>query len=223
MEPKTDKVDDRLGDIVCEPLAFYGMSEIILDPAKQYTYAEYLTWTDNKRRELIDGIARIMSAPVILHAKISRNIFDGFWSFIKKRKGKCEVFYAPVDVRLPKKGETADHKIFTVVQPDICVICDPSKIDDKGIIGAPDLVVEVQSPSTARLVMGTKFELYEEAGVKEYWVVYPKAGLTVFLLQDNGKYDAGITYDIVYTPNAKVPVHTIEGLEIDLCVVTDGA
>jgi len=222
MEPKLYKTDDRSGDIVYEPLAVYGMSEVHIDPSKRYTYADYLTWADNKRRELIDGIAKIMSAPKILHAKISRNLFDSFWSFIKKRKGKCEVFYAPVDVRLPKNGETADHQIYTVVQPDICVICDPSKIDDRGVIGAPDLVVEVQSPSTARLALSTKFDLYEEAGVKEYWVVYPQAGLTVFLLQDNGKYDAGTTYDIVYTPKAKVPVHTIEGLEIDLYLVTEG-
>jgi Uma2 family endonuclease len=138
------------------------------------------------------------------------------WPFIKRRKGKCEIFHAPVDVRLPKNGETADNKIYTVLQPDICVVCDPSKIDEKGIIGAPDLVVEVQSPSTAKYVMSKKFDIYEEAGVKEYWVVYPKAGLTVFLLQDDGKYDDGTTYDIIYTPDAKVPVRTIEGLEIEL-------
>ena len=74
----------------------------------------------------------------------------------------------------------------------------------------------MQSPSTARLALSKKFDLYEEAGVKEYWVVFPKAGLTVFLLQDNGKFDGGTTYDIVYTPDAKVPVHTIEGIEIGL-------
>ena len=216
MEPKPYKVDDQPGDIICEPLAVYGMPEIHLDPAKRYTYADYLTWADNKRRELIDGIARLMSAPIIIHAKLSGNLFGKIWSFVKKRKGKCEVFFAPVDVRLPKNGEIADDKIYTVVQPDICVVCDPSKIDEKGIIGAPDLVVEVQSPSTARLALSKKFDLYEEAGVKEYWVVYPKAGLTVFLLQDDGKYDAGTTYDIVYMPNAKVPVHTIKGLEISL-------
>ena len=203
-------------NIICEPLVPYGAQVVSLDPDKRYTYADYLTWADYKRRELIDGVAKLMSAPIMIHAKLSRNIFDGIWSYVKKRKGKCEVFYAPVDVRLPKNGESADNKIYTVVQPDICVVCDPSKIDAKGIIGAPDLVVEVQSPSTTRLVMGKKFDLYEEAGVREYWVVYPRAGLTVFLLQENGKYDDGTTYDIVYTPDAMVPVHTIEGLEISL-------
>ena len=215
MESILYKENDQPGDIVCEPLAAYG-PEVILDPALRYTYADYLTWADNKRRELIDGFVRMMSAPLIIHAKLSRNFFSKVWTFVKKRKGKCEVFYAPVDVRLPKNKETADNKIYTVVQPDICVVCDPSKIDEKGIIGAPDLVVEVQSPSNTKLIMRKKFDLYEEAGVKEYWVVYPKAGVTVFLLQDNGKFDDGTTYDIVYTPDAKVPVHSIKGLEIGL-------
>jgi len=216
MEPKPYRIDEPEGNIVCEPLVQYGMPTIILDPAKRYTYADYLTWTDHIRRELIDGIAKLMSAPKYIHSVITGNIFANIRPFIKKRKGKCVVIHAPIDVRLPKNGETADHKIYTVVQPDIVVVCDPSKIDEKGVIGAPDLVVEVQSPSTARHVLSTKYDLYENAGVKEYWVVYPNSGLTVFLLQENGKYDAGTTYDLVYMPDAKVPVHTIEGLEIEL-------
>jgi Uma2 family endonuclease len=157
-----------------------------------------------------------MSGPLTIHSKITASIFGRAWSYIKRKKGKCEIFHSPIDVRLPKNGETADDKIFTVVQPDIVVVCDPSKIDAKGIIGTPDLVVEVLSPSNTRLMMSTKFDLYEEAGVKEYWVVYPKAGVTVFLLQDTGKYDKGTTYDIVYMPDAKIPVHTIQGLKISL-------
>ena len=214
MEPKPYKENDTLGDVVCEPPAPYGVSELY--PAERYTYADYLTWMDNVRRELVDGIVKIMSGPSIIHAMTTADIFGRMWSFIKKRKGKCKIFHAPIDVRLPRNGETADNEIYTVLQPDICVVCDPSKIDEKGIIGAPDLIVEVQSPSTAKYVMSKKFEIYEKAGVKEYWVVYPKAGLTVFLLQNNGKYDDGTTYDIIYMPNAKVPVHTIEGLEIGL-------
>ena len=216
MEPKPYKENDQPGDIICEPLVPYGTPEIYLDPAKRYTYADYLTWTDYKRRELVDGIVRLMSGVRMIHNLVTVNLTFILRKFIKRRKGKCKIFHAPVDVRLPKNGETADDKIYTVLQPDICVVCDPAKIDEKGIIGAPDLVVEVQSPSTARYVMSKKFEVYEEAGVKEYWVVYPKEGLTVFFLQDNGKYDAGTTYDIVYMPDAKIPVHTIEGLEIGL-------
>ena len=217
MEPKPYKENDQSTGMVCEPPARYGcVSTVILDPDKRYSYADYLTWADNKRRELFDGIAKLMSGVGYIHNVVTVNLISIFRPFVKKRKGKCKIFHAPVDVRLPKNGETANDQIFTVVQPDICVVCDPSKIDEKGVIGAPDLVVEVLSPSNTKLMMRKKFDLYEEAGVKEYWVIYPKSGLTVFLLQDNGKYDEGITYDIIYTPDAKVPVRTIEGLEIGL-------
>ena len=216
MDTKPYKENDQPDNKVCVPEAVYSVPEIYLDLSKRYSYADYLTWMDNIRRELVDGFVRRMSGPYFRHAKTSANIFGRIWSYITKRKGKCEVIHAPIDVRLPKNKEKDDDKIFTVLQPDIVVVCDPSKIDEKGIIGAPDLVVEVQSPSTARYVMSKKFELYEEAGVKEYWVVYPEAGLTVFLLQENGKYDNGTTYDVVYMPDAQVPVHTIKGLKLGL-------
>ena len=215
MESKKYKKDEKpAGDIICEPLVKY--ETLVLDPAKRYSYADYLTWVDDKRRELFDGFVRMMAGPLTVHSVISTNIAGNVWAFIRKRKGKCKIFHSPIDVRLPKNGETADNEVFTVVQPDIVMVCDPSKIDEKGIIGAPDLVVEVLSPSNSRLMMSTKFDLYEEAGVKEYWVVYPKSGVTVFLLKENGKYDNGTTYDIVYAPDAKIPVHTLKGLKISL-------
>jgi len=215
MESKKYKYDEKPeGNIICEPLVKYGT--LVLDPAKRYSYADYLTWVDDKRRELFDGFVRMMAGPLTIHSEITAGIFGSVWSFIRRRKGQCKIFHSPIDVRLPENGEIADDKIFTVVQPDIVVVCDLSKIDERGIIGAPDLVVEVLSPSNARLMMSTKFDLYERAGVKEYWVVYPKSGVTVFLLQDNGKYDNGTTYDVVYSPDAKIPVHTIKGLEIGL-------
>jgi Uma2 family endonuclease len=134
-------------------------------------------------------------------------------SFITKRKGKCEVFYAPIDVRLSLTGETADDKIETTVQPDICVVCDLSKLDERGCLGAPDLIVEILSPSTARRDLNEKFHLYEATGVREYWIVYPeKDVLKVFLLQENGKYDEGT----IYVKTGKAPVHIFEGLYIDL-------
>ncbi len=216
MKPKAYKKNDKASDTADEPFAPYGNPPIYLDPTKRYSYADYRTWTDNKMRELIDGFVSVMSGPNLLHSVSSGNIFGKIWSHIEKRKGKCKIIHAPFDVRLPKNGETADNKIYTVVQPDIIVVCNPEKLDERGCMGAPDLVVEVQSPSTARLDMSKKFDLYEEAGVKEYWVVYPKAGLTVFLLQENGRYDDGTTYDVAFTPDAKVPVHTIEGLELGL-------
>ena len=184
-----------------------------LSKSKLYTYADYLTWMDDKRRELINGVVYLMSAPTRFHAHVSVQLSFAINWFIKKRKGNCEVYHAPFDVRLPKNGETDDNEIYTVVQPDICVVCDPKKLDDNGCIGAPDLIVEVQSPSTAKRDLNEKFFKYEESGVKEYWVVYPKEkALTVFLLQENGKYNEGTTYEY----EGKVPVSIFKGLEIDI-------
>ena len=129
------------------------------------------------------------------------------------------MFPAPFDVRLPKNGETDDGKIYTVVQPDICVVCDLSKIDKRGCIGAPDLIVEIQSFSTARYDLTEKFNLYEASGVREYWIVFPyEKCVEVFLLQPDGKYDKGTQYE-----QGKIPVHIFacptegrDGCEIDL-------
>ena len=133
MESKPYNIGDQsAGNIICEPLVQYGA--INLDPARRYSYADYLTWADDKRRELFDGIAKLMAGPLSIHGLISGNIFGRTWQYIKKRNGKCKIYHSPIDVRLPKNGETADNKIYTVVQPDIVVVCDPSKIDEKGII-----------------------------------------------------------------------------------------
>ena len=188
--------------------------ELSLDLNKRYTYADYLTWMDDKARELIHGFIRMMApAPHPVHAKVSFGISWNLGAIIKENKGKCEVFYAPFDVRFPKQGETADDKIDTVVQPDICVICDLSKIDDRGCCGAPDLIVEILSPSTLKKDVTEKFALYEEHGVKEYWIVHPKdKAITVFLLQEDGKYNAGTLYE----REGKVPVYTFNNCQIDL-------
>jgi Uma2 family endonuclease len=205
-EEELDKNEEKQS--VEEPAVVY------ISRSKRYTYADYLSWMDDVRRELIDGVVYdLLSAPTRFHASISLNFATIVKWFIKKRKGDCKVYHAPFDVRFPKNGETADDKIATVVQPDICVVCDPSKLDGKGCIGAPDLIVEVQSPSTAKRDFNEKFNLYEEAGVKEYWVVFPaEKALTVFLLQKNGKFNAGTTYEY----EGKVPVSIFKGLKIDM-------
>jgi len=146
-----------------EPTVTYYLSR-----SQRYTYADYQKWMDNKRRELINGIVYDFGAPRRMHAQISSLLLSAINWFVKERKGKCKIYHAPFDVRFPKNGETADDKIYTVVQPDICVICDPKKLDEKGCIGAPDLIVEVQSPSTAKKDLNEKFSLYEESGVREY-------------------------------------------------------
>ncbi|GHT37270.1 hypothetical protein FACS189435_1930 [Bacteroidia bacterium] len=189
--------------------------EAYLSASRLYTYADYLSWMDDKRREIIHGIVYdLLSAPSRFHAKVSVKLSFLINWFIRKRKGKCEVYYAPFDVRLPgKSGETADDKVYSVVQPDICVVCDPAKLDENGCIGAPDLIVEIQSPSTAKRDLNEKFHLYEESGVREYWVVFPRdKGVTVFLLQEDSKFDEGTSYGC----EGKVPVSIFKGFNIDL-------
>lgn len=211
MKKYTSNKDSEQPQIIEVPFIKYPV--IHLDPKKRYTYADYLTWEDNIRRELIDGRVYVLPTPWRIHAETSGNLLFAFSCFRKKRKRKFEVYHAPFDVRLPLDGATENDKIYTVVQPDICVICDPLKLDEMGCLGAPDLVVEVLSPSTGKKDMNEKFNLYEAAGVKEYWVIYPKdKALNVFILQHNGKYDDGTTYE----KTDKVPVHIFKGLEIDL-------
>ena len=189
---------------------------VIAYEKQRYSYADYLSWSDDKMREIIDGVVYAFSAPFLKHARSTGTFFGKAWSHINRRKGKCEVFTAPFDVRLPMNGEIADDQIYNVVQPDICVVCDPAKLDERGCIGAPDLVVEVMSPSTGKRDMNEKFSLYEKAGVCEYWVVFPNdKAVTVFLLQLNGKYNEGTTYELINGVE-KVPVKTLKGLFIDL-------
>lgn len=154
-----------------------------LDLTKSYTYADYLMWHLKERVELIKGKIMAMSpAPARMHQKILRKInreFDLHFS-----EHKCEVYFAPFDVRFPDQN----GNIKTVVQPDLCVICDQEKLDDRGCLGAPDLVVEILSPGNSKREMKYKFELYQENGVSEYWVVRPEEkNIQIFVLE-NGKY-----------------------------------
>ncbi|MDR0699517.1 MAG: Uma2 family endonuclease [Tannerella sp.] len=132
--------------------------DITLDTNKRYTYADYLTWIDNQTRELLDGFIRLMSpAPTLTQAKISRKLLLFLGNYIEKNNGKCQVFTAPFDVRLPQKpDEVADDKIYTVVQPDLCIVCDESKLDERGCLGAPDMVVEILSLSSQKYDLNEK-------------------------------------------------------------------
>jgi Uma2 family endonuclease len=159
-----------------------------LDFKKQYTYADYLTWRLNERVELIKGWLHKMSpAPRRIHQEVEGNIYFKFRSHFPY--GHCRIYQSPFDVRLKWKKEHSDE-INTVIQPDICVICDPSKLDDAGCLGAPDLIVEVLSESTAKKDYNEKFNLYEENGVKEYWIADPaNKSIEIFSLID-GKYES---------------------------------
>src|SRR5215213_10110840 len=110
-------------------------------------------------------------APAPLHQKISGRLFLRIRNFLENKT--CHLFSAPFDVRLPRKNKRKDSEITTVVQPDLCIICDELKIDDRGCLGAPDLIIEILSPGNTEKEVKLKFELYEESGVKEYWVIYP--------------------------------------------------
>jgi Uma2 family endonuclease len=151
-----------------------------LDLNKTYSYADYLTWQFQEKLELIKGkIFKMSPAPSTTHQRISRKLTGVMISAFKNHS--CELFIAPFDVRLlDKKKSTLDKEIYTVVQPDLCVICDETKIDERGGIGAPDLVIEILSPGNSNKEMKYKFDLYEEAGVLEYWIVNP-ADKTVFI------------------------------------------
>jgi Uma2 family endonuclease len=160
-----------------------------LDLNGTYSYADYLTWQFEETVELIKGkIMLISPAPNVKHQRISISLSGILYPFFKHQK--CQLFAAPFDVRLydRKKSLVANKEIYTVVQPDLCVICDREKIDSLGCCGAPDWIVEILSPGNSKKEMEIKFALYEESGVKEYWLVYPyEQAVYQFVLDDAGE------------------------------------
>jgi len=174
---------------------------------ERYTYADYCSWDDGKRWELHEGVAYAMSGPMFEHQRISIRlsaILDGFL-----RGKSCTLIVAPFDVRLnPLDGDD------TVVQPDLLVVCDKSKITEKCCVGAPDFIIEILSPTTVRHDRLLKFNLYLKAGVREYWIIDPESKtVQVFELKD-GQYFAN-AYDDV----SCIPVITLPGLEINMADV----
>ena len=162
-----------------------------LDLKKKYTYADYLTWTFDERLELIKGwIYKMSPAPRRKHQAVSGNLFFE----LKKHFNvcNCQVYEAPFDVRL-KKNKGSDSEVDTVVQPDISVFCDLSKLDDRGAIDAPDLVVEITSDSTMKKDYNEKFNLYEENDVQEYWIVNPDSkSMEIFTKVEDNFESAGV-------------------------------
>ena len=172
-------------------LCYNGGMKAMADAARNldehFTYGDYRRWDEGERWELIDGQAWSMSpAPRTRHQDIAGSLYAGLRYFLKGRN--CKPFIAPFDVLLPE-GEEADDEVATVVQPDIVVFCDRSKITEAGARGAPDFIVEILSPSTAKKDLGDKFTLYERHGVREYWVVDPDAKVIhAWSLAEGGKY-----------------------------------
>lgn len=180
---------------------------------QRYTYADYVTWPEDMRYELHNGIAHeLLPAPSRKHQEVSANLVFEFKRITQKRP--CRIFHAPFDVRLPNSlTETADEQIVTVVQPDIVVVCDPKKLDERGCLGAPDLIVEILSPSTAKHDIDEKFLLYERAGVLEYWLVHPvEETLLVYRLGTDGRY----AYHRFYSNMGQVKIGVFQDMIIDL-------
>ncbi|MCF8450296.1 MAG: Uma2 family endonuclease [Taibaiella sp.] len=184
-----------------------------LDINLVYTYADYLKWTFEQRVELIRGrIFEMSPAPNYSHQRLSTVIQGEIYQFLKG--GSCELFSAPFDVRFPRKSKD-DKDITTVLQPDLCVVCDKAKLDARGCIGAPDIVVEILSPSNNKKELKDKFEIYEEAGVKEYWVVFPPEKNMLVYTLTNGKYVAS---PFLYAGDSVVS-SVLPGFSLDLTLL----
>lgn len=178
-----------------------------LDLGKTYTYADYLSWNLSERVELLWGkIFKMSPAPSTNHQRISSILHRNIANFLMN--SSCEVFHAPFDVYLKINEQQPD----SVVQPDIVIVCDQSKLDEKGCQGAPDLVVEILSPSSAQKDLKYKLKLYEEAGIPEYWVVDPSNFLVQVFVLESGQYQSHRPYTYEDSIQSKV----IQGFSIHL-------
>lgn len=185
------------------------MVPVALDSRQRHRYRDYATWSDDERWELIDGVAHAMTpAPTLRHQTISLRLAAALLDLLKG--GPCRVFAAPVDVLLPA-GDEADEAVDTVVQPDVVVVCSPERLGDKYIRGAPDWIIEILSPSTAKKDQSLKRDRYERAGVKEYWLVHPTDRTVARYRLDGGKYGR----PDIYGEDDRVAVPMVPGAEID--------
>ncbi|MCL2009275.1 MAG: Uma2 family endonuclease [Synergistaceae bacterium] len=179
-----------------------------------YTYGDYKSWDDDLRWELIDGEVFCMSpGPGTEHQSLSGNLFGRLFNYFNGKE--CRVFAAPFDVTLPKGNEPEDE-IDTVVQPDIMILCDMLKLQRNGIKGAPDVVFEILSPSTAHRDLDDKFRLYERAGVKEYVIVDPQNCVIYAYRIDSGgrfswkkAYGADDVLEFGMFPDLKIPLSPV--------------
>jgi Uma2 family endonuclease len=186
--------------------------ELSLDLSKRYTYADFLCWLDDVRRELVNGFVKVMASARPPHLRVSYRITNALDSIIIRNGGACAV-YQDMDVMFTDDGSRDASKVHTVLCPDVCVVCDISKIDDlSGCWGAPDLVIEIQSSTTARYDMTVKYDIYERYGVSEYWIVQPTDHwVRVFTPDVDGKYGDGVLYE----RGAAVPVGIFGGALIE--------
>ena len=180
---------------------------------KRYTLADALTWDEQERIELIDGYPIMQASPTRAHQRAVASLVGQLYSYLNGKK--CEVYPSPFTVRLFEQEEDRPEDVDTLVEPDVTVVCDPSKLDNTGCKGAPDLVMEILSPSTQRHDKLTKFNLYQRAGVREYWIVDADSKSVQVFVLENDHYiakDLGAVGD-------KLKVNVLDDCFIDLTEV----
>jgi Uma2 family endonuclease len=183
-----------------------------LDLSKSYTYKDYLTWQFKERVELILGkIFKMSPAPRTEHQYVLSVVQSTIFNFLKGKT--CKVFPAPFDVILPLENDKGEPH--TVVQPDITVVCDPTKIEERGCNGVPDLVVEIISKSSVERDLHEKFGIYQECGVKEYWILHPNDKTLVIHTLEGGQYKPSK----MLTRGDFARSTVLPGLEVDLTEV----
>lgn len=194
-------MDAEKNDRVEEPNATYGY----------YSYADYLTWPMDLVAELIQGrlFKKAAAAPNRIHQRVSLKLSVKLYQFLEGKT--CQVYEAPFDVRFPNDSKE-DHRIFDVVQPDICVVCDPSILDQRGCIGSPDLIVEILSPGNSKLELNQKFDLYESREVKEYWIIQPEHQTMTIYTWENGTY----LPSRLFTTGDVIESQVVKGFKLDL-------
>jgi len=192
------------------------MSEFLSTPLeeKKYTYADYLKFPSGERWEIIDGIPYMQSAPTWQHQAVSVELTSQFNAYLKGKP--CRVFAAPFDLCIPELDESDENISNIISQPDIVVVCEESKLRKTGYFGIPPLIIEISSPSTAKNDKLFKFNKFEKAGVKEYWIVEPDTKLlSVFTLQESNRYGR----PEIYTELDNVVVSIFPDLVIELITV----
>ncbi len=176
----------------------------------KYSYADYLNWQMEEMVEIIKGrLFKMTPAPSRIHQKVALKLGSDLLHFLEEKP--CEVYVAPFDVRLPSFSQK-NEDIYTVVQPDICVICDKSKLDDAGCMGAPDLIVEILSPGNNKKELQNKYEVYQESGVKEYWIIHPSEQTFFIYTLKNGAFIPSR----LFASGDTVSSNAIHGFTLDL-------
>lgn len=192
-----------------------GKMAIPKEKDRIYTYSQYKNWPESERWEIIDGEPYNMSpAPGMTHQKISGKIFRTIGNYLEGKS--CQVFSAPFDVFLREKNQS-EEDIKNIVQPDLSIICDESKLSEKGCTGAPDIVIEIISPSTASHDQITKLRLYEKHGVKEFWLFHPVDRIVWKYILEKDVYGKPEIFDFTSKPSFNL----FPDLELDLMKIFD--